>query len=127
MASSTPELYGDELAREFQYVASWPPQAEVRLGDVGVFQGRGFEVNTTLEKLGMAFEEYTEPARGVWGFASDGAVTIAAEAAGNAAAPAAATVASASATLSFTRANAVFFRAEDVQLQRIEDLDATKQ
>jgi hypothetical protein len=120
----TPEQYGDELEREFKYIASWPAQTEINLGDVGIFHGREFEVNTTLAKLGIDFTPHPEPAIADWGFASDGAVAF--EVTGNAGATVPGATAKISGRVRFTRENAVFFQATGVGLHRMEDLDALK-
>jgi len=120
-----PEQYGDELSREFKYIATWPAQGEVSLGDVGVFQGREFEVNTTLTELGIGFVPHTEPAVADWGFASDGAVAIDGSGAGGVHGQGVGL--KLSGQLRFTRENAVFFRATAVVLHRVDNLDALKQ
>lgn len=49
------EQYTDELSDEFNYLATWLPGTQIRLGDVGRLQRDRFEFVTTLADMGIPF------------------------------------------------------------------------
>lgn len=126
MPKGAHEQYTDEVHEELDYLATWLPSARVRVGDVGVMQGRQLERNTTLDDLGVSFECENDDVAATFGFVSDGAVSVAATGEVSGEVFGAGGSAGTAADLRFTRANAVFFRVERAVVYRIGDLNAVK-
>ncbi|MEA2372635.1 MAG: hypothetical protein QOH12_3029 [Solirubrobacteraceae bacterium] len=128
MAKPAYEQYTEEVHHELGKLGTWLPSARVRLGDVGVMQGREFERNSTLADLDVAFMPAADDISSTFGFVSDGAVEVIASAKAEAGVfGGTGTATGISAQMSFTRANAVFFRVEGAVVHRIDDLDAVKE
>lgn len=47
------QTYADEVSRQLDFLPTWPLNYDVKLGDVGVLEGRVFKRTDTLESLGI--------------------------------------------------------------------------
>jgi hypothetical protein len=47
------QTYADEVSENLDYLPTWPPDYDVKLGDVGVLEGSVFRRTDTLEALGI--------------------------------------------------------------------------
>jgi hypothetical protein len=47
------ETYANEVSENLDFLPTWPPDYDVKLGDVGVLEGRVFKRTDTLESLGI--------------------------------------------------------------------------
>jgi hypothetical protein len=110
--SAVDKLYTREMYENFGYFATWVPTVQVRLGDVGIFHGPGFERVTSLRDEGIPFEVRDDGGSANLEYTSADAVSIQLKAAGAVpAAGSAITQADAGITIAFNRANAVVFQA----------------
>src|SRR5437016_1575921 len=59
--SSPAEIYVTGMHRKFGFYPAWPPNEPRALGDVGRLECGQFQRLTTLNKLGIKFEERNGP------------------------------------------------------------------
>lgn len=115
--------YTREMYDNFKLRAAWPPNAVIRLGDVGTMEtGDRFDYVTNLTALGIAFAE--DPPGPVAGYehATRGAVSLTFKGKGQAPVTGSALAAAhAGVKVDFSQENAVYFRAESARIHRIAD------
>jgi hypothetical protein len=76
--------YTRELRDRFGYSATWVPTSEIRIGDVGMLRHHEFERLATLADFGVSFDVRESRAEASIDYASEGAVSVAVKAAGQA-------------------------------------------
>lgn len=114
--------YTRELRERFGYSATWVPNADVRLGDVGLLRGHSYERVSSLADFGLTFTVRESRARGVYDFASSGSVAFGFKAAGEAAGPLSKlTDAEAGIAIDFSSADASVFQAAGCTVSEISD------
>lgn len=120
--ASAAGVYTRELRERFGYSATWVPNAEVRLGDVGLIRGHQYERVSSLADFGVAFDVRESRVRGAYSFASAGSVAFGFKAAGEPGAVASGLVeADAGVTIDFAASNASVFQAEGCTVSEIRD------
>src|ERR1700730_3965823 len=77
---SASKLYLKGVYSRFRYLATWLPNANLTLGDVGVQQGDAFKQMTTLKDLGIPFR--VRKGANIVDFISESGVTLKTKAAG---------------------------------------------
>ncbi len=104
--------YAEEIHTQFGYLATWLPNAPVKVGDVGTVDKAIFTKVGTLNDFDIHFKEQVHPEQVDLQYASAGAVDIDGGAAGNAPIPShlPATI-DADVSVKFKRADAVLFQA----------------
>ncbi|MFJ9736915.1 hypothetical protein [Streptomyces sp. NPDC101166] len=113
--------YVRELRKAFGFQATWFPDSEVRLGDIGVFRDGQFERKASLEEWGIGYQPRVRPgASPLYEHRSEGAVDV--SSAVTAAGGAPAVTAGGGIDVRFTRADAVLFRAVDCWSEEIENI-----
>jgi hypothetical protein len=117
--------YIEEIHRNIGYLPTWIPSTYLQVGDVVVFENGGFRRVNRLHDLGIEARFETDLSLVTYDYASAGAVTIRAKAAGDDPA-AGSTLGKTDAGLfvEFSRANAILFRAEDCQVSSIVNQDS---
>ncbi|MER5713913.1 hypothetical protein [Streptomyces sp. NPDC002132] len=109
------------MRRAFGFQATWFPDSEVRLGDIGVFRGGQFERKASLEEWGIGWQPRVRPgASPLYEHRSEGAVDV--SSAVTAAGGAPAVTGGGGIDVRFTRAGAVLFRAVDCWSEEIENI-----
>lgn len=115
------EQYTEEMHREFGYSATWLPNVQLRLGDVGLFRRDRFERVTSLPELGVAFDisEIGDPSD--LEYSSAGQVEISYRGGLGVATPA---IGDGHGTISvrFLRAHAILFQALGCRVRAVSDL-----
>ncbi|MFD9333952.1 hypothetical protein ACFWBF_05980 [Streptomyces sp. NPDC060028] len=117
--------YTREMHKEFGYFATWAPNTELRLGDVGVIRGHRFDPVTSLAELGVAFPTSTTGPVSTFTYSSAGRVS--ASMSPEVGLPGLLGVdPTLVLTVTFTRKEATFFRAVRCEAQRIGDLPSVE-
>lgn len=114
--------YVEELKEEFGYLATWVPNSNTFLGDVGVVNNYKFEKETTLKSLGIEFSVRSPGASADYEYVSKGDVEIVMKAKGELP-PEASRLSTAQAGVSmrFASTDAVVFQALRCKESSIED------
>lgn len=120
--ASPQEQYTREMHEKFGYLAIWAPNVTLKLGDVGVITKHEFSFMTTLEERGIKFRVRRGDRPASYEHRSAGGVSVHVKAAGEAP-PAGSllTTAEAGVSVKFSRAGAVYFRANGMLVHMILD------
>jgi hypothetical protein len=105
-------LYTEEMYKRFGYLATWVPNINLNLGDVGVMKDRVFERVTTLAQQSITFETRADPNYADYEYTSANGVKVKIKGAGEV--PMAGSVisqADAGISYAFQRENAIVFQA----------------
>jgi hypothetical protein len=120
---SISKQYAREMHEKFGYLATWLPNTQVTLGDIGVIRNQVFEPVSSLHKLGIAFAVDRDRQPADLDYTSSDAVSIQTKVAGAAPDTAlAGAQADGSISISFSRADAVVFQAAACLTSRIADV-----
>jgi hypothetical protein len=115
--------YAREMNEKFGYLATWLPNVQLKLGDVGFVRNQVFEPVSSLRLLDIAFAIDRDQQAADLDYTSSDAVSIQTKAAGTAAGPAATGAqADGSISISFSRADAVVFQASGCVTSKIADV-----
>jgi hypothetical protein len=112
--------YAKEIYKEFGYLATWLPTANVQVGDIGIIEDGIFQKTGTLKDLGIIYASQVDPQTGDIEYASANAVSVDVKAAGTA--PVSGVNVDASVAVSFARANAILFQASQCRASTISNL-----
>jgi hypothetical protein len=125
MAASVAEQYMNEMHDKFGYFATWTPESELHIGDVGELHGNQFSYLSNLKDLGINFETESDNSPGSLNYVSENAVTISTKLKGDAGIPQFnLNVADAGIIVNFSRDKGVVFEAEGVVQTRIKNVIA---
>jgi hypothetical protein len=114
--------YTDEIQRHLGFLATWPPNDSVRLGDVGRLNARVFERTSTLDAERIRFAVRVANNESSYEYVSENAVTLQAKAAGDAPTPGSfLSLAEAGVSIRFNRDNAIVFQAAKCVVRSIEN------
>jgi hypothetical protein len=120
--SSAGTIYTRELRQRFGYSATWVPNAEVRLGDVGTLDGHTYRRVASLGDFGIEFDVRESRTRGVYEFASAGSVSFGFKAEGEPGGPLSSlATAEAGISIDFSSGNASVFQAAGCTVAEISD------
>jgi len=120
--STIQRQYTDEIQRHLGFLATWPPNDSVHLGDVGRLNGRIFERSTTLDAQRIPFVIRVANNQSSYEYLSENAVTLQAKAAGET--PTSGSFlarAEAGVSIRFNRDNAIVFQASRCIVSSIEN------
>jgi hypothetical protein len=106
--------YLDSIHSKFGYLATWLPNTPLRLGDVGRWTDTGFQVETSLRRLGVSVKRRKGTAMGRLDHTSLQSVQ----------AKIGATSEAAGISLGFGEAGGFVFQAEGCAVEQIDDFDA---
>jgi hypothetical protein len=118
------EQYTEELRNKFGYLATWIPNTQLRLGDIGILKRDRFEYYSNLNELGIPFSIRNSNEASDFEYSSKGSVEINFKAAGNA--PALGQVLTtddAGISVIFNRENAIMFIGHNCRTDYIENLE----
>jgi hypothetical protein len=125
--SSASKLYLKEIHEKFSYLATWLPNTNLKLGDVGVLQGEVFKQMTTLKALGVPFKIQKGKDKLDYTWTSKSGVTLKAKVAGEVAAGSALPLAEAGISIQFEKEGAFLFQAVGCIADEIEGKAAVGQ
>jgi hypothetical protein len=74
--ASINKQYAKEINERFGYLATWLPNVEMRVGDVGIIRDHIFERRTSLAELGIPVDVQLDPSAIDFEYTSSDAVTI---------------------------------------------------
>lgn len=122
--SSILEKYWHELRGKFDRLPVWLPGTSMRLGDVGVLEKTGWSKVTSLDAIGIAFRKDPLGAPSSFSYSSRNGAELSVNAAAHVDGQASMlTAVGTEISLRFTRGGAFVLLADDVEVQRIRDLD----
>jgi hypothetical protein len=116
------KLYLREIFDKFKMRAAWPPNAAVRLGDIGIMDAGQFLYRTSLREQEILFRADDPGSPASYKHMTEGAVSLTFKANGQAPIAGSAILqAAAGVTVGFSREDAVYFQAEGAVVERIAD------
>lgn len=118
---SASKLYLKGIYNRFSYLATWLPNANLRLGDVGLQQGDAFKQMTTLTDLGIPFRMRKGANTIDFTYTSESGVTVKTKAAGEVAAGTSLPLGQAGISIQFSREGAFLFQAVGCSIEEIDD------
>ena len=121
------KTYTKELNENLNYTATWLPNVQLSLGDVGVLDKYAFSYRTNLKKLGIPYQESQPGAAATFRHVSSDSVRSDLKISG--AAPIAGSMlgdADAGITFSFGSKHAIVFLATDCTIRKIVDQEPLK-
>lgn len=124
---STQETYTRELRDNLNYTATWLPNLQLKLGDVGVLSKYEFTYRTNLKNLGIPFQEGKPGSAATYSYLSSDSVKRDIKLAGTA--PAAGSMLAdvdAGISFSFSRKDAVVFLATGCTVRTIANQEPIK-
>ena len=116
------KLYSKEIYKNLKYRTTWLPGSPINLGAVGLIEDGIFRPITTLDNLGMSFDEVIDTDKDTFNYTSSSGVSITFKAAGETNDKFSyVSDASAGAMIEFSRSGAVVLQLGDVAIHRIAD------
>ena len=125
--ASVGKLYVDGIYARFSYLATWLPNSNLKLGDVGVHQGAEFKQMTTLKDLAIPFRVRKGVNSVDFSCTSESGVTVKTKVAGEAIAGTALPLGSVGMSIQFSRQGAFLFHAAQCIADEIDDKAALGQ
>ena len=121
--SGIADIYTEEVHRNIDLYATWPPGEMLTLGDYGELIGDRFERRGNLiTDFGISFKEKKYPSNANYKFASSGKVQTAFKPKAQANLQGVVNILNASLDINFSSSNAVFFNAANCSQSSIDDI-----
>ena len=115
------KLYAKGLHKRFSYLATWLPNTNLMLGDVGRLHGEIFTIETTLKELGVPFHVRKGKKPVKFNYTSQSGISVNAKAAGQVATGTTLPQAQAGVSIKFSKEGAFLFQATECKVDEIED------
>lgn len=116
------KIYSKEIYNNLKYRTTWLPGSPINLGAVGLIEDGIFRPITTLDNLGMSFDEVIDTDKDTFDYTSSSGVSITFKAAGETNDKfSSISDASAGAMIEFSRSGAVVLQLGEVAIHRIAD------
>lgn len=115
--------YAEEIHAQLKYLATWMPNARIKVGDIGTVEDGILTRTGTLKDYGIAFSESVPPQSTDLDYSTAGAVSIKFKAAGNA--PITGTIPAkidGEIEVTFDRADAILFQASNCTTHEIANI-----
>jgi len=109
--SNPAKLYLREIYDAFSFMGTWLPNANLRLGDVGVLEGEAFKQITTLKDLGIPFKVREGEKKSDFTYTSKSGVRLKTKVAGEVAVGSTLPLANAGVSIQFEDEGAFLFQA----------------
>ena len=113
--------YVNLLYQRYKYFATWLPNTNVQLGDVGIIEGKYFKRKTSLKLLGVNFATRVGDKPLAFNDDLTGGLQVQAKMAGEVAAGSVLPLAEAGISIDFTKEGAFLFHALNCYADEIED------
>lgn len=115
------KYYLKEIYERFSYLATWLPNTNLRLGDVGIQDGQNFKQMTTLKDLNVFFKTRKGLSKIDFNYVSQSGVALKPKLTGEIALGNSLPVGQASISIQFNREGAFLFQAAGCIVDEIED------
>jgi len=123
MASASKQ-YLNGIHKKFSFLATWFPNACIKLGDVGIQEGDQFKQMTTLDNLGVSFRVRGGTSPLDFAYTSESGVAVQTKAAGELSPGTSLPLAEAGIHIQFSSAGAFLFQAAGCIVDEIDDKDS---
>jgi hypothetical protein len=115
------KLYVKSIYERFSYLATWLPNAKLKLGDVGIREGEYFKRMSSLKVLGVSFKVRSGTSYADFTYTSQSGVKLKTKAAGEMIAGTTLPNAQAGLLIDFSKEGAFLFQAMGCLVDEIED------